>query len=632
NLALATEPLTDALGRYSVNYRIPASQAPLGLTAIQAAFGITGVIDPTITLPVNLNITATSQLTVQAIPNSVRLNSSTTLQGQLQYENGTGIAGQDVGLYWNGTAIGSTTTNGAGFFSMNYDLINDTGQVLIEANFSGAPYIYGSRASNTLRVHEEGSIIIFVNDDDLDNVTQRGNTVYFTGWVENQTGTGQGGVTVRIYLNQSMILQTVTLFDGSFYVSYQLETTLSVGTMEVTGDIIHPTLQVISSVDYFVVNSTTQIRNLTFDMFPVMLGEFVTFTGQIIDDQGVGLSGQILNIDGSYAAVTIPLGTVNTQPDGTFSFLFAIPMSIPTDIGSVFFDVTYSGTAYYGVSINSEGLDVFSNASLLIETPFSSIAWNASVLVNGTLFDNFGRALANRDIQLFVNGTSNISTASDPFGRVSFALRFTPDGVIDTVYSLQLRHETVITINSIVSNIIVEAEEIMQTPPPLYFPIELIIPIIIVIVIIVVAVLGYRYWKRRPRQPTAPSIDAAAMLTSLRQLLTSKKYREAIIYAFRMFETIIQAKLGIYRDPSITLREFANLTVAHGRLDSRTMESFIRGVEEARFSDHPISYNTALMTLNSFASIYNSLTGGNLRFVTQEQQQPAPDTEQSESS
>ena len=141
-------------------------------------------------------------------------------------------------------------------------------------------------------------------------------------------------------------------------------------------------------------------------------------------------------------------------------------------------------------------------------------------------------------------------------------------------------------------------------------------------VIIVIVILVYRFWKRRPRQPAAPSIDAASMLTALRQLLSQQKYREAIIYAFRMYETIIQAKLGIFRDPSITVREFANLTVAHGRLDTRTMEVFIRGVEEARYSDHPISYNTALSALNAFASLYNSLTGGNLRFVTQEQQQP----------
>jgi len=170
----------------------------------------------------------------------------------------------------------------------------------------------------------------------------------------------------------------------------------------------------------------------------------------------------------------------------------------------------------------------------------------------------------------------------------------------------------------------------MQPPPSLPIPLEWIFVLVIIIVIAIIAFLGYRYWKRRPRQPTVPSIDAAAMLTALRQLLTDKKYREAVIYAFRMYEAIIQAKLGIYRDPSITVREFANLTVAHGRLDSRNMEVFIRGVEEARYSDHPISYNLALSTLSAFASLYNSLTGGNLRFVTQEEQ-PQPNAQPTES-
>jgi hypothetical protein len=149
-------------------------------------------------------------------------------------------------------------------------------------------------------------------------------------------------------------------------------------------------------------------------------------------------------------------------------------------------------------------------------------------------------------------------------------------------------------------------------------PLELILLIVVILIVIVAAVVFSRFWKRRPRRPAIPSIDAAAMLSTLRQLLTDKKYRESVTYAFRMFETIAQAKLGVFRDPSITLREFGNLVVAQGRLDARGMGVFVRGVEEARFSDHGISHEAALTTLNAFATLYNQLTGGNLRFVTQE--------------
>ncbi len=629
NFILATEPLTDALGRYSVNYAIPLSQAPLGVTLVQATFSLPGIIDPAFSTIEVLNITATSQLTIQAVPNSIRLNSSSTLQGRLRYDNGTGIAGQSIQLYWNGTSIGSTITDSAGFYAMNYTPMV-IGQVLMEAKFGGAPNVFGSRATNTARVHEEGALVVFVDDDDGDDLTQRGNTVYFSGWVENQNGTRQGGITVLIFINQTQVIQTVSFPNGSFYVSYQLETTLAVGPKEVTGDIIHPTLQVISSVDYFAINSSTIIQNLQVDISPVMLGESFTVSGQIVDDQSLGLGGVSLDLEISYLAIAVPVGTVMSQGDGTFSYVGIIPGSIPASVATVSFDAYFTGTSFYGFNTNSVLLDIFSNASLLIEVPSGPFAWNATVLVNGTLVDNFGRALPTRDIQLFVNGTSSISTISNQLGQVSFALRFTPSGTNNIIYTLQLRHETIITLNSSLRNITVEAREPMQPPPPLYIPLEWIIPIIVVIIIVVVAFLGYRYWKRRPRKPTAPSIDAASMLTSLRQLLTDQKYREAIIYAFRMYEAIIQAKLGIYRDPSITVREFANLTVAHGRLDSRSMEVFIRGVEEARYSDHAVSYNTGLSTLNAFANLYNSLTGGNLRFVTQEQQQPESDAQSTE--
>ncbi len=619
---IVSQPLTDAAGYYSVDYAIPMSQAPLGVTSVHAEFEIVGVINFVISNWENLNITATSQLSVQALPNSIRLNSSTILRGRLQFENGTGIPGQTIQLYWNGTPIGSNITDSTGYYYFNYTP-PAVGPVVIRAQFSGAPLIYSSSGLNTARVHQEGTIIVYVDDDDGDGVTQRENWVYFSGWVEYQNGTRvEAGVPVIIFLNQTAIVGPSTNASGGFSWSYQLIDTLPVGIIEVSANITHPTLRVVSSLDYFIINSTTQLQNLQFDFDPVMLGETVTLTGQIIDDQGTGLSGQSLDISLSYLSTTIPIGSAFTQPGGTFSVIYQIPLTVPTSVSTVTFDVTYSGTMYYGASMDSELLDVFSNASLLIEVPVGPFAWNESISLNGTLVDNFGRALPNRDAQVFVNGTSTFASSTNQLGQVAFVLRFTPSGENDVFYALQLRHETIITLNSSVRIITVEAQDIMQPPPPLLIPPEWIAAIIVVVVIIVIVILVYRYWKRRPRQPAAPSIDASAMLTALRQLLSQQKYREAIIYAFRMYETIIQAKLGIFRDPSITVREFANLTVAHGRLDTRTMEVFIRGVEEARYSDHPISYNTALSSLNAFASLYNSLTGGNLRFVTQEQQQP----------
>ncbi|MFW9933960.1 MAG: DUF4129 domain-containing transglutaminase family protein [Candidatus Thorarchaeota archaeon] len=629
NFILATEPLTDAFGYFSTNYPIPLSQAPLGPTLVQAAFSIPSIIDPTVSTFEILNVTATSQLTVQAIPNSIRLNTNTTLQGQLRYDNGTGIAGQAIQLFWNGTPAGVVITDNVGYYSLEYNA-TEVGQVLIEGQFLGTQYVYGSRASNLARVHDQGSIIVFVDDDDGDDITQRGNIIYFSGWVEDSNGTRQGGVDVRIYLNGSYVISTVTLPNGSFFISYQVETNQPIGVREVTGDIVHPTLIVITSSDYFILNSSTTLQNLATDFSPVMLGETITLSGQLVDDQGVGLSGQNLDIEISYLAISIPVGTVMTQPGGIFTFVFVVPPSVPVSVSTVSFDVTYYGTTYYGPIIDVEPFDVFSNATILIDVPPGPYAWNASILVNGTLVDNFGRVLPNRDIQLLINGTSGISTVSNQIGRVGFQLRFAPSGINDVTYALQLQHETIITFNSSVRNIIVEAQQPMQPPPLLTIPLEWIIAIVVIIIIVVIVILGYRYWKRRPHQPTAPSIDAASMLTALRQLLTEKKYREAIIYAFRMYEAIIQAKLGIYRDPSITVREFANVTVAHGRLDSRNMEVFIRGVEEARYSDHPISYNMALSTLSAFASLYNSLTGGNLRFVTQDQQ-PQSDAQPTES-
>ena len=159
----------------------------------------------------------------------------------------------------------------------------------------------------------------------------------------------------------------------------------------------------------------------------------------------------------------------------------------------------------------------------------------------------------------------------------------------------------------------------MQYP----IPIEYIFLIIIIAIVAIVLVIVYRRFRGRgPRGRGSPSVDAAAMLTELRQLLSDQKYRESILYAFRMFETIVQDKLGIFREPNMTLREYANITTAQGGLDTTSMQVFIRGVEEAKFSDHQITYQTCLTTLNAFANNYNVLTGGSLRFVTSQETTP----------
>ncbi|MDO8056374.1 MAG: transglutaminase domain-containing protein, partial [Candidatus Hermodarchaeota archaeon] len=190
NSIVVAQAPTDSQGGYSIDYPIPSSQTPLGLTSTQAGFAVPSIIDPVFSPSQDVNITATSQLTVQAVPNSVRLNSPTIIQGQLCYENGTGISGQTIHLLWNSTWIGSNFTDNVGYYSFNYTPTVDVGQITLEAQFlgNGTLHVFGTHATNTVRVHVVGSIIVFVNDDDGDDITQRGGMVTYSGWVENQTG------------------------------------------------------------------------------------------------------------------------------------------------------------------------------------------------------------------------------------------------------------------------------------------------------------------------------------------------------------------------------------------------------------------------------------------------------------
>jgi transglutaminase-like putative cysteine protease len=621
NLLLNFQPVTDAIpqtnGYYAGTYRIPANQTPLGpFTVAVSAFALPSIINPIISSPVILNITAQSQLTVTAVPNAVRRNSNISISGRLTYENSTVLQGQIIEVYWNDTHIGNTVTDSIGNFLLNHTPAV-IGTAIIRVRFAGSLYVFGSTATTTAQVHDQGTIAVFIDDDDGDDVTQRGLTVNLYGWVENDSGIRQADVSVLIYFNTSQLVQTTTFANGSFRTQYQLQSTQSIGLIEVTGDVVSAILVVVSTIDYITINSTTQILNLQIDKTRAMIGEQVSLTGRLIDDQGAGISGRDITINLDYLSTTTSLGTSTTIGDGTFQVSFTVPGSIPSSLPTVSLVTSYSGTNYLSQSNASRTLDIFANATLNLTPLPSPQLEGSSIIITGTFFDDFSRPLSDREVTLLIDGQPVISANTSLQGQVSFNYTI-PILYINRNLTFQLQHQTVRLVNSNIRNIVVEAAS-MQQPIPL--PIEIVIIIIVIVVVIIVAVMLYRYLKKRPRRPQVPSIDAAAMLTTLRQLLTDKKYRESVIYAFRMFETLVQVKLGLFRDPSITLREFGNLAVAQGRLDTRSMELFIRGVEEARFSDHRIRYKAALSTLNAFASIYNALVGGNLRFVTQEQEQ-----------
>ncbi len=616
NAQIAASEFTDQDGIYTTFYSIPQDHHPLGVATAFASFSVPGVIDPVVSLPQVLNITARSKLSIQAVPNAARANSNVSISGQLLFENDTAIPGVTVQIFWNGTPLGGVITDGSGNFLYEHNATS-LGQVTVEAQYLGGANVFGSRGTVPVVIHDDGTIVVFVDDDDGDDLTQRGNWVQFTGWVENSTGQPQGGVTVNLFFNGSFIVTTTTNASGGIDYWYQVPTSQPVGLLEVTGDVVSSTLQVVSTLDYLSINSTTQLISLQFNASQARVEEGIVFTGHLVDDQLGQISGANISAELSYDTTVISLGWTLTQANGVFQFISTLPASIPATVSSVNFSASFNGDVFYGTSNASQTLDVFVNVTLIIDVDNGPHPGRTSISVNGTLRDSFGRSLSNREILLIFSGEVVFSGSTNNQGRVSFTLQL-PSGLPQvSSYPVQLQHNTVILIESNQELILVEAEIIMQFP----IPIGYIILLAILIIGAIIAVIIYRRLRGRgPRGSRGgPSVDAASMLTELRQLLSDQKYRESILYAFRMFETIVQGKLGIFRDPNMTLREFANLTTAQGGLDTTSMQVFIRGVEEAKFSDHQISYQTCLTTLNAFANNYNVLTGGSLRFVTSQE-------------
>ncbi len=116
--------------------------------------------------------------------------------------------------------------------------------------------------------------------------------------------------------------------------------------------------------------------------------------------------------------------------------------------------------------------------------------------------------------------------------------------------------------------------------------------------------------SKKKKKGKFTGIDLKFVKAKLATLQQANRFREAIVYAYYNYLTLVQGYYNIARRPGQTAREFAMDLVKQVKLAPQIIYPFTTLYEEARFGRHQIDANKYSEALQLFLSLHDLIMGG----------------------
>ncbi|MHA1130959.1 MAG: DUF4129 domain-containing protein [Candidatus Helarchaeota archaeon] len=116
--------------------------------------------------------------------------------------------------------------------------------------------------------------------------------------------------------------------------------------------------------------------------------------------------------------------------------------------------------------------------------------------------------------------------------------------------------------------------------------------------------------RKKGKKGVFKGIDFNFVKAKLATLQQGKRFREAIVYAYYNYMTLVQGKYNIARRPSQTAREYAMDLVKRVKLPPAKIYPFTTLYEEARFGKHQIGPEKYTEALQMFLNLHDLVSGG----------------------
>ncbi|MHA1957571.1 MAG: transglutaminase domain-containing protein [Candidatus Thorarchaeota archaeon] len=453
NGTLVDTTVTNATSGYRYDYFIPIS-TPDGIanTQVNWTSSYTLVRGATsASVPITL-LTGGTSLSIDSVPSSpqvVHPFENITIFGNLLYtENGSGVVGRSIDIYWDGSWLGSNTTGVNGYYEFTARVnTSDIGIVTYYSEFiSGQPNLRDARSSDmTITVRNYQVVIdLLVTPNPghiLETVSIQVNATVpdvpmplqdetLTIWWQNSTGVWN-------------LTSINTDFNGQFSFDYQIPLNHEFATVSIWANYTSPYVNVDDSEsNHFPLQVTNYNSILTIfsNRSYYHLNESAYIWGQLTLDNGTAIGGVSVTIHWDSGNPTDYIRTTNST--GWFNLTYSFAVGVDS-IGPISVSVDHiSGTMMYNNSFvaltPSPTLQLYQlNLAVNVNTTICHL--DESFLFSGTLsFVETGTPIAGATITIFyqhVNNTiDNFFKVTDGSGNFAFQYNCSLSDALGAIY------------------------------------------------------------------------------------------------------------------------------------------------------------------------------------------------------
>ena len=334
----------------------------------------------------------------------VPVGSTVTINGTLKDEFGHVLPNTPIEIDINGKTI-QFVTDENGNYAYNYT-ISEMKKASVSVSYLGNSTYYSSDAQTSITVRKIKTTITLDPVSDI----PYGKNITISGILKDEFGKPLSNVNISVVVNGEVKSSNVTTDNNGKYSMNVTKSNVGIKNIIVSydGNLTHHASSNSSSLNVTTINTTITVNTT----HSVKIGSSIIINGVLKD-----VYGNILPNTEVIIVVNGKEYTIMTNNEGYYEMPYTTYI-----IGSRLVLVKYLGNSTYNPTSNQTNFYVTTiNTTITVSTNLTngSVKFGQSILINGTVYDEFGNILPNTEVSIIID-EETYTTTSDANGKYQF--------------------------------------------------------------------------------------------------------------------------------------------------------------------------------------------------------------------
>ena len=334
----------------------------------------------------------------------VPVGSTVTINGTLKDEFGHVLPNTPIEIDINGKTI-QFVTDENGNYAYNYT-ISEMKKASVSVSYLGNSTYYSSDAQTAITVRKIKTTITLDPVSDI----PYGKNITISGILKDEFGKPLSNVNISVVINGEVKSSNVTTDNNGKYSMNVTKSNVGIKNIIVSydGNLTHHASSNSSSLNVTTINTTITVNTT----HSVKIGSSIIINGVLKD-----VYGNILPNTEVIIVVNGKEYTIMTNNEGYYEMPYTTYI-----IGSRLVLVKYLGNSTYNPTSNQTNFYVNPiNTAITVSTNLTngSVKFGQSILINGTVYDEFGNILPNTEVSIIID-EETYTTTSDVNGKYQF--------------------------------------------------------------------------------------------------------------------------------------------------------------------------------------------------------------------